>query len=54
MAVDIQLGRPGAEMEHLERVLAQFEDFCVVTQSVRQGFAVKVRVRDGNGELLAG
>ncbi|MCK9285048.1 MAG: OsmC family protein [Rhodocyclaceae bacterium] len=54
MEVDIQLGRPGTEMEHLERVLAQFEDFCVVTQSVRQGFEVNVRVRDGEGRLLAG
>jgi hypothetical protein len=33
-------------------VLAQFEDFCVVTQSVRAGIAVEVRVFDGEGHLL--
>jgi len=33
-------------------VLAQFEDFCIVTQSVRQGIAVDVSLRDGDGTLL--
>jgi hypothetical protein len=37
---------------HLDRVLAQFEDFCVVTQSVRSGFPVSVTVRDGDGKVL--
>jgi hypothetical protein len=33
----------------LERVLGQFEDFCIVTQSVRAGIAVDVRVVDAEG-----
>jgi hypothetical protein len=33
-------------------VLAQFEDFCIVTQSVRQGIKVDVSIRDGEGKLL--
>ncbi|MHB1301732.1 MAG: OsmC family protein [Burkholderiales bacterium] len=38
--------------EHLDRCLAQFEDFCVVTASVRAGIPVRVRVEDGEGNLL--
>ena len=36
----------------LERALAQFEDFCVVTQSVRAAFPVDVRVLDSAGTVL--
>lgn len=39
---------------HLDRVFAQFEDFCIVTQSVRQGIEVDVSVRDAHGHLLVG
>ena len=53
IAVDLQLADAGASLEHLDRVIAQFEDFCIVTQSVRQGIAVDVSVRDGNGQLLS-
>lgn len=35
-------------------MLAQFEDFCVVTQSVRQGIEVDVEVLDGEGRVLLG
>lgn len=52
--VAIKLGKPGAAFEHLDRVLAQFEDFCVVTQSVRDGFEVNVAVRDSEDVLLKG
>ena len=38
--------------EHLDRCLAQFEDFCVVTASVRAGIPVRVRVEDREGNLL--
>ncbi|MFC4525267.1 OsmC family protein [Dyella halodurans] len=53
IAVDLQLADAAATLEHLDRVLAQFEDFCIVTESVRQGIAVDVAVRDGTGQLLA-
>lgn len=52
--VAIKLGKPGASFEHLDRVLAQFEEFCVVTQSVRDGFAVNVQVRDSEDVVLKG
>jgi organic hydroperoxide reductase OsmC/OhrA len=52
MRVEIQLGAPGAEIRQLDRALAQFEDFCVVTQSVRAAIPVDVRVSDSQGALL--
>ncbi len=50
--VDIQVDADAESLEHLDRALAQFEDFCVVTQSVRSGFAVDLTVRDRAGKLL--
>lgn len=47
--VAIQLGKEGAELTHLDRVLGQFEDFCTVTQSVQAGIPVKISVTDGKG-----
>lgn len=53
IAVDLQLAAPAAAVKSLDRVLAQFEDFCVVTQSVRAGITVDVRVLDRDGRVLA-
>lgn len=51
--VGLHLGVPGQGLQPmLARVLAQFEEFCVVTQSVRAGVPVTVRVFDGTGVLL--
>lgn len=47
--VTIHLTDKAAELEHFDRVLAQFEQFCVVTQSVREGVAVAVRIVDADG-----
>ena len=44
----LTLGVPAASLEHLDRVLEQFESFCTVTQSVGQGIAVVVEVFDSN------
>lgn len=52
MGVEIRLGVAADGLEHLDRALGQFEDFCVVTQSVREGFPVEVSVRDAGGRLL--
>ena len=52
--VEIALGVPASELRLLDRALAQFEDFCVVTQSVKAAIPVPVRVIDGAGALLAG
>ncbi|WP_064748331.1 OsmC family protein [Lysobacter antibioticus] len=39
---------------HLERILQQFEEFCIVTQSVRQGINVDVTVYDAHRHRLLG
>jgi len=53
-ALDVTIGltQPAGELEHLDRCLEQFEDFCVVTESIRRGIPVSVRVVDGEGRLL--
>lgn len=48
----LRLGVPAAQLEHLDRVLAQFEAFCTVTQSVGQGIPVTVHVQDATGATL--
>lgn len=50
--VDIHLGAPAVTIRFLDRALAQFEDFCVVTQSVRAAIPARVRVFDSSGRLL--
>lgn len=40
------------EHERLARCLAIFEDYCVVTASVRRGIAVEVEVLDRDGRTL--
>ena len=52
--VTLHLPGHNADYRNLERVFAQFEDFCVVTQSVRQGIEVDVSVVDGDGRVLLG
>ncbi|MEW9900623.1 OsmC family protein [Chitinivorax sp. PXF-14] len=50
--VELQMGAAADQLQHLDRVLEQFEDFCVVTESVRHGFPVAVTVRDGSGTIV--
>ena len=52
IAVEIHLGVMGAEVSMLERILAQFEEFCTVTQSIRAALPVTVRVLDKSGAVL--
>ena len=52
IAVDLHLGVAATAVVSLDRILAQFEDFCVVTQSVRSAIPVTVRVMDVDGALL--
>ena len=48
----ITLGVVANSLEHLERALTQFEEFCTVTQSVRQAVPVRVTVIDAAGHTL--
>ncbi|MBM3790311.1 MAG: OsmC family protein [Acidobacteria bacterium] len=47
IAVAIEPEMAAADAAKLERCRELFEDFCVVTQSVRQGIDVRVQVRAG-------
>ena len=47
--VRILLADSAASFEHFDRILGQFEQFCIVTQSVREGIAVGVTVIDADG-----
>jgi organic hydroperoxide reductase OsmC/OhrA len=49
---DIQLAEPATALASGERLLAQFEQFCTVTESVRAGIPVTVRVTDADGVLV--
>lgn len=52
LSAHLRLGVQATSLEHLDRVLATFEDYCTVTQSVRQGIPVTVQVSDKDGTLL--
>lgn len=52
LQVEIILDAGTEELAHLERALEQFEDFCVVTQSVRSGIPVEVAVKNPQGVEL--
>lgn len=52
VAVEITLPEAAAEYAQVERILAQFEQFCTVTESVRVGVPVEVTVKDGTGTVL--
>lgn len=50
--VTIQLGKEGAQFDHLDRVLSQFGEFCTVSQSVQAGIPINISVTDGKGRRL--
>lgn len=52
IGVDLHLGVPGSAIAQRERILAQFEEFCIVTQSLRTAIPVDVRVLDVTGVVL--
>jgi uncharacterized OsmC-like protein len=49
---ELRLGVPAASLEHLDRVLASFEAYCTVTQSVAGAIPVHTRVFDADGVAL--
>lgn len=50
--VAITLGAKADAIPRIEKVLAQFERFCTVSESVQAGIPVAVTVRDGAGTTL--
>jgi len=52
LAVKIHLAEDAGALQHLERCLAQFEDFCVVTESIRHGVPVSIEVVDRAGRTI--
>ena len=48
----LKLGVSANQLEHANRVLSQFEEFCTVTQSVGQGIPIHTRVMDIHGVIL--
>lgn len=51
---DIQLAEAADAHASLERILAQFENFCIVTESVRHGIDVSVSITDAEGVRVHG
>ena len=47
--VELSLAEAWGAMPHQERCLEQFDEFCIVTQSIRAGIPVSVTVRDAAG-----
>jgi uncharacterized OsmC-like protein len=52
LAVSIQLDVAASDRERIAACLASFEDYCVVTASVRKGIEVSVKVADPQGHQL--
>jgi len=54
LSIDAQIcvGVLANSLDQKDRVIAQFEEFCTVTQSVRQGFPITVEVFDSAGQQL--
>ena len=52
MTATLRLGVPAARLEHLDRVLTQFDAYCTVTQSISQSIPVTLQVFDSTGTQL--
>ena len=52
--VELQLAEGLEQHQQLARILEQFQDFCIVTQSVRAGIEVEVTIKDSQGRVLLG
>lgn len=52
MQARLRLGVKASQLDQLDRVLEQFEQFCTVTQSVGLGIPIHVRVLDAQGVVL--
>ena len=52
IGVKLTLGAARSSLTHLDRALEQFEEFCTVGQSVRQGIPMTIEVYDSEGLRL--
>jgi uncharacterized OsmC-like protein len=52
ISVEIALPEASGDYAEIGRILAEFEDFCTVTESVRAGVTVEVSVRDASGAVV--
>jgi organic hydroperoxide reductase OsmC/OhrA len=54
MGIDVRLtcGATPQDPNHLARILAQFEDFCTVSQSVQSGIPLTLHVLGPDGQTL--
>ncbi len=50
--VDLKLGVEKSTLSSLDDALAVFENYCTVTQSVRAGIEVDVRISDSTGAVV--
>lgn len=50
--LEITLGAAAESVQHLDRILGQFEAFCTVGESIRAGVPIALSVRDGAGKRL--
>jgi len=50
--VRIELAEDSSALQHLDRCMAQLEDFCVVAESIRKGIPVSVKVVDAAGRTV--
>jgi organic hydroperoxide reductase OsmC/OhrA len=52
--IDVTLELPDAAAKYaqIDRLLEQFENFCIIAESVRAGVPVKVSVTDSTGQTL--
>lgn len=50
--VAISLSEEAGALQHLDRCADQFEDFCIVTESIRKGIPVSIKLADSAGKLV--
>jgi len=50
--VAIEMSDDASAIQHIDRCAEQFEDFCIVTESIRKGIPVKVKVTDATGHVV--
>lgn len=50
--VTLSLSEELDALAHLDRCVAQFEDFCIITESVRNGLPIAVQVVDAAGRTV--